>query len=75
VEYRLDRTANIHLPIGKASFTDQQLLENFVSVMDTIMRAKPASLKGVYIRKIALAPTMGPSVRVDVYQATTLRLL
>lgn len=75
VEYRLDRTGNLHVPIGKASFTDQQLLENFAAVMDTIMKAKPAGLKGAYIRKIALAPTMGPSVRVDVYQAQNLRVL
>lgn len=75
VEYRLDRTANIHMPIGKASFTNHQLLENFAAVMEAILRAKPATQKGVYIRRISLAPTMGPSVRVDVYQATNLNLL
>lgn len=74
-EYRLDKTGNLHMPIGKASFTSERLLENFVAVMDVIVRAKPPSVKGVYIKKIAVAPTMGPSVRVDVLQATTLRLL
>jgi len=73
VEYRLDKTANIHMPIGKTSFTGQQILDNFTAVMEAIMKAKPASVKGAYIKKIALAPTMGPSVRVDVFQAMTLR--
>jgi len=73
VEYRLDKTANIHMPIGKASFTGQQILDNFTAVMEAIMKAKPASVKGIYIKKIALAPTMGPSVRVDVFQAMNLR--
>lgn len=75
VEYRLDKTGNLHIPIGKASFTTQQLLENFAAVMEAIVRVKPASVKGAYIKKIALAPTMGPSVRVDVYQAMNLRLV
>ena len=73
-EYRLDKTGNLHLPIGKASFTSEQLLENFAAVMDVIVRAKPPSVKGAYIKKIAVAPTMGPSVRVDVLQATSLRV-
>lgn len=73
-EYRLDRTANIHMPIGKTSFTNRQLLENFAAVMDAIVRAKPASQKGVYIKRISLTPTMGPSVHVDVYQATNMSL-
>jgi large subunit ribosomal protein L1 len=73
-EYRLDKTSNLHLPIGKVSFTPQQLLENFATVMEAIMRAKPATVKGAYIKKIALAPTIGPSVPVDVFQATNLRV-
>jgi large subunit ribosomal protein L1 len=72
-EYRLDKMSNLHVPIGKASFTPEQLLENLTAVMDAIVRAKPASVKGIYIKKIALAPTMGPSVRLDVYQASLLR--
>jgi len=72
-EYRLDKTSNLHVPIGKASFTPEQLMENLTAVMDAIMRAKPASVKGIYIKKIAIAPTMGPSVRLDVFQASNLR--
>lgn len=69
VEYRLDRTGNVHVPIGKASFTVDQLMENFGALMEAIVRAKPASLRGAYIRKITLASTMGPGVHVDVAQA------
>jgi len=69
VEYRLDRTGNIHVPIGKASFTVDQLMENFNALMEAIIRAKPASLRGTYIRRITVTSTMGPGVRVDVGQA------
>ncbi|RME69490.1 MAG: 50S ribosomal protein L1, partial [Chloroflexi bacterium] len=66
VEFRLDRTANIHVPIGKVSFTNEQLVENLAALMEAIMQAKPAAVKGAYIRRITLAPTMGPGVKVDV---------
>jgi large subunit ribosomal protein L1 len=66
VEFRVDKTAVVHAPIGKASFTEEQLRENLVAFMDAIVRAKPSAAKGVYIRSIALAPTMGPSVKMDV---------
>lgn len=69
VEYRLDRTGNVHVPIGKASFSVDQLMENLGALMDAIMRAKPASLRGTYIRRITVTSTMGPGVRVDVSQA------
>ena len=65
VEYRLDKTAIIHCIIGKASFTEQNLLENLTALMDAIVRAKPASAKGTYLRSVTLATTMGPPVRVD----------
>jgi large subunit ribosomal protein L1 len=71
VEYRLDRTANVHVPIGKASFTPEQLLENFTALLDAVTRAKPSGMKGIYIRRVTVASTMGPGVRVDVAQATT----
>ncbi len=74
VEFRLDRTANIHVPIGKASFSEAQLLENFTALMDAIMQAKPASSKGAYIRKTVLAATMGPGVKVDSAQAMQLKV-
>src|ERR671921_623720 len=65
VEYRTDRTAIVHLAIGKASFDEQALLENYATLIDEIVRAKPASAKGRYLRTITLATTMGPGVRVD----------
>jgi large subunit ribosomal protein L1 len=64
-EYRTDRTAIVHLPIGKTSFDDRTLLENYAAVLDEIVRAKPAAAKGRYLRTITLATTMGPGVRVD----------
>ncbi|MET0729357.1 MAG: 50S ribosomal protein L1 [Acidimicrobiales bacterium] len=65
VEYRTDRYGNVHVPIGKVSFDLAALQTNFRAVLDELQRAKPASAKGRYIRKISLAPTMGPSVRID----------
>jgi large subunit ribosomal protein L1 len=65
VEYRTDRYGNVHVPIGKVSFGPDALRANFTAVLDEIQRAKPASSKGRYIRKISLSPTMGPSVRID----------
>ncbi len=65
IEYRTDRTAIVHLPIGKRSFSDRQLLENYAAVLDELIRAKPAAAKGRYLRTIVLASTMGPGVKVD----------
>ena len=63
IEYRLDKTNIIHVPVGKASFTEEQLADNFQTLMDAINKAKPSSLKGQYIKSITLAPTMGPGVK------------
>ncbi|MDQ3608027.1 MAG: 50S ribosomal protein L1 [Actinomycetota bacterium] len=65
VEYRTDRTANVHLVLGKRSFPGDQLLENYAAVVDELIRAKPSAAKGRYLRTITLAPTMGPGVKVD----------
>ncbi|HEC23188.1 MAG TPA: 50S ribosomal protein L1 [Chloroflexi bacterium] len=65
VEYRNDRTGNLHVPIGKASFEVDDLLANFATVMDAIRRARPPSVKGAYVRKLVVAPTMGPGIKVD----------
>jgi large subunit ribosomal protein L1 len=65
LEYRTDRGANVHLPIGKKSFDERRLLENYASIVDEVVRAKPAAAKGRYIRSITLANSMGPGVRVD----------
>lgn len=65
IEYRLDKTNIVHIPVGKVSFTEEQLTENFKAVMDAIVKAKPSAVKGQYIKNITLASTMGPGVRVD----------
>ncbi|MEA2323270.1 MAG: large subunit ribosomal protein [Solirubrobacteraceae bacterium] len=65
VEYRTDRTAIVHLTIGKSSFDERALLENYAAVIEEIIRAKPSAAKGRYIRSITLASTMGPGVKVD----------
>ena len=66
IEYRLDKTNIIHVPVGKASFTEEQLADNFQTLMDAINKAKPSSLKGQYIKSVTLAPTMGPGVKLNV---------
>ena len=74
VEFRLDRTANVHVPIGKSNFSSEQLLQNFTALMDAILQVRPSAAKGAYIRKIALAATMGPGIKVDTAQAMQLKL-
>jgi len=64
-EYRTDRGANVHISIGKKSFEERQLLENYAALVDEIVRAKPAAAKGRYIRKVTLTTTMGPGINVD----------
>lgn len=65
VEFRNDKTGNLHVPIGKASFEEQKLLENAEAVIDAINRVRPSAVKGLYIRRIVVVPTMGPGVRVE----------
>ncbi len=65
VEFRLDKTANIHVSIGKASFDEKQLFENFAALMEAIKKARPAAAKGNYIKHITMTSTMGPGVKVD----------
>ncbi len=65
IEFRIDKHSNLHIIIGKASFTDQQLADNYAAVLDEILRVKPSSSKGRYIKKIAVSSTMGPGVLVD----------
>ena len=65
IEYRLDKTNIIHGPIGKASFTEEQLSDNFQTLIGAINKAKPATLKGQYLKSVTLAPTMGPGVKVN----------
>jgi large subunit ribosomal protein L1 len=65
VEFRVDKTANLHVPIGKASFSADHLTENFTALMDAVKKAKPPAAKGTYLRKITVTSTMGPGIRID----------
>lgn len=70
VEFRVDKTGNLHVPIGKVQFSEQALLENFQALIGAVIKAKPATAKGVYLKKIVLTATMGPGVKVDTLQAS-----
>ena len=65
IEYRVDKTGNLHAPIGKVSFTKEQLAENLQAFMESVVRAKPAASKGTYIKQVSVSSTMGPGVKVD----------
>ncbi len=65
IEYRLDKSNIVHVPIGKASFTEEQLADNFQTLIDAINKAKPAALKGQYLRSVVMASTMGPGVKLN----------
>jgi large subunit ribosomal protein L1 len=69
VEFRVDRTANIHAPFGKASFSEEQLRENLQTLIEAIRRNRPAAVKGAYIRRITIANAMGPGIRLDLSEA------
>jgi large subunit ribosomal protein L1 len=73
VEYRLDKTANVHLSIGKVSFSKQQLLNNLTVVLEAIVRAKPSGAKGKYIQRITMTSTMGPGIKIDINQVLALK--
>ena len=74
VEFRVDRTSNLHVPIGKVSFTEEQLMENLAALMDVIVRARPASVRGRYIRRMTMTSTMGPGIKMDPTAAQEVRL-
>ena len=65
IEYRLDKSNIIHVPIGKASFTEEQLTDNFQTLMDAIVKARPAALKGQFLKSVVMSPTMGPGVKLN----------
>jgi large subunit ribosomal protein L1 len=73
VEFKVDKTGNLHVPIGKVNFTQPQLLENLSALMDAVNRAKPSGAKGIYIRRVTLTSTMTPGIRLDTAQATALK--
>ena len=70
IEYRLDKANIIHVPVGKASFSEADLADNFQALMDAILKARPSTVKGAYLKSITLAPTMGPGVKVSVAKVT-----
>ncbi len=74
VEFRLDRTGNIHVLVGKTGFTNQHLLNNLAAVMEAVIHAKPSGAKGIYIRRLTLNATMGPGVKVDEAKASQMKV-
>lgn len=72
IEFRVDRYGNVHVPIGKVSFSEQQLAENFAALMEAIVRARPPAAKGTYVRSVTLTTTMGPPIHVDPVAAARL---
>jgi large subunit ribosomal protein L1 len=73
VEFRVDKTSNIHAPIGKAGFEPEKLLGNFAAFMEAVSAAKPTALKGIYLKRVTLTSTMGPGIKVDTNAAAALR--
>lgn len=74
VEFRVDKTANLHVPIGKVSFPAEKLLDNFAALINAIKKARPPSVKGTFLRRITVTSTMGPGIKVDPIQAQSLEV-
>lgn len=74
VEFKVDKTGNLHVPIGKVSFTPQQINDNLAALMEAVNRAKPTGAKGVYIKRVTLTSTMAPGIRLDPLQASAMRV-
>lgn len=75
VEFRVDKTANLHVPIGKASFDEKMLYENMAALMEAVKKARPATSKGAYIKRITLTTTMGPGIKIDPTQAQSMEIV
>jgi large subunit ribosomal protein L1 len=73
VEFKVDKTGNLHVPIGKVQFTSEQILENLSALMDAVNRARPTGAKGVYIKRVTLTATMAPGIRLDAAQVSALQ--
>ena len=73
VEFKVDKTGNLHVPLGKVNFTREQLIDNLSALMDAINRAKPSGAKGIYVRRVTLTSTMAPGIRLDTTEATALK--
>jgi large subunit ribosomal protein L1 len=74
VEFKVDKTGNLHVPIGKVSFTAEQIAANLGALMDAVNRAKPSGAKGIYIRRVTLTSTMAPGIRLDTTQASSMKV-
>jgi large subunit ribosomal protein L1 len=74
VEFRVDKTANLHIPVGKVSFPVEKLLDNFTAVVDVVKKARPPATKGMYMRKITVTSSMGPGIKIDPIQAQALEV-
>ncbi len=72
VEFRVDKTANLHIPIGKASFDEEKLYDNLAALMEAIKKARPATTKGTYIRRVTMSTTMGPGIKLDPNQSQSM---
>ena len=71
IQYRTDKAGNVQCPIGKASFTDEALLENYITLADTLVKVKPSGAKGQYIKSVTMSATMGPGISIDVLKANS----
>lgn len=71
IEYRTDKAGNVQAPIGKASFTEEQLLQNYIALADTLVKVKPSGAKGQYIKSVTMSTTMGPGIKLDVLKANS----
>jgi large subunit ribosomal protein L1 len=74
VEFRVDKTSNLHIPVGKVSFEEQKLYENLAALMEAVKKARPAASKGTYIKRVTLTTTMGPGIKVDPVQAQSMEI-
>ncbi len=74
VEFRVDKTSNLHVPIGKTSFEERKLFENLAALMDAVKKARPAATKGTYIRRVTLTTTMGPGIKIDAAQSQAMEV-
>jgi large subunit ribosomal protein L1 len=75
VEFRVDKTSNLHIPVGKVSFDKEKLYENLAALMEAIKKARPAASKGIYIRRVTLTTTMGPGIKVDPVQSESMEVI
>jgi large subunit ribosomal protein L1 len=73
VEFKVDKTGNLHVPIGKVSFTEQQMLDNLAALMEAVNKARPTGAKGIYIRRVTLTSTMAPGIRLDTLVASAMK--